>query len=166
MCPKVPAPLISPFVFCPYHHFLISCDVQALILCSLILTNGTVLIYCKILYLQDRWNAGLLWLSAEWDSLSRVYTAFKILFSVCVVFLSEDSWYLVQCEEREIRADDAQPTVMPMATKFCQYNFHIMFDRAAWTYTSAFCCVTSGILAWYRQELGARCCQLWNLQYF
>lgn len=42
------------FLFCPYHHFLISCDVQALILCSLILTNGTVLIYYKILYLHDR----------------------------------------------------------------------------------------------------------------
>lgn len=67
-----------------------SCEVKTLVLCSLIVINGTVS-YCKILYLQDRINACLLWASAEWDSLLRVYIVFKVLFSVYVVFMLEDS---------------------------------------------------------------------------
>lgn len=66
------------------------------------------MIYCGMLYLQSRLNAGHLWVSAEWDSLSRVYIAFKILLSACVVFMLEDSCYLVQCEVREIRTDALQ----------------------------------------------------------
>lgn len=138
-----------------------SYDVKALVLCSLLAINGTNgVIYCRILYLQSRLNACLLWVSAERGSLSKVYVAFKILFSVCVVFMLEDSCYLVQCEMRDIRTDDAQPTVMPGTTKFCHYNFHIMFDRAAWTSTRPVLFVVwpQGFWPGTDLELDARCC--------